>query len=200
MNVRALRPEESDLVAGWLQDERNSKWLDFGGGRRSVDAVGLRLMCQRDLHCLRVYSPAGQDRPVGIVGLSNVDRQSRTAEAWCVLGDKHVGHKDLTIRAMARLLKHGFGELALESVFAWTVEVNRGGRRLLDRLPFRFIGRRRRCHEIDGKLYDRLLFDLVAEEFRGFTEDRFERRSPGRRPAAAARAGRATARSKGSVA
>lgn len=196
MRVRALRPEEYELVGGWLREERNAKWLDFGGGRRSVDAVGLRVMCQRDLHCLRVYTPATEDRPVGIVGLSNVDRSSRTAEAWCVLGDKRLGPKDLTIRALARLLRHGFDELGLESIFAWTVETNRGGRRILGRLPFRLIGRRRRCHEIGGKLYDRLLFDLLADEFRDFDEEPLPLR-PAARDNAVKHAGRRGAKAGG---
>jgi len=170
MDVREIRPDELELVAGWLQDERNYRWLDFGAGRRTVDAVGLRIMCQRDLHWLRVFTPDDEDRAIGLVGLSNVDREYGTAEAWCVLGEKEYGPRDLTIQAVARMLEHGFETMGLGSIFAWTVEVNRGGRRLLDRLRFTYIGRRRRCHRIKGKLYDRLLFDLLAEEFDGYAE------------------------------
>jgi RimJ/RimL family protein N-acetyltransferase len=190
MNLRPIRPGEFEIVAGWLQDERNHRWLDFGGGRRTVDAVGLKVMCQRDLHWLRVFAPEDQDRPAGLVGLSNVDSEFRTAEAWCVLGEKRYGPRDLTIQAVARMLEHGFTDMALRSIFAWTVEINRGGRRLLERLHFTYIGRRRRCHMIKGKLYDRLLFDLVPEEFRGYEEVRTRRETR----AAAAAAGAATGR------
>lgn len=169
MNVRPIRPGEHGLVAAWLEDERNSQWLDFGGGRRVVDAVALKVMCQRDLHLIRVYTEEN-DRPVGLLGLSDVDRRSRTATPWCVLGDKEYGRQDLTIRAVASLLEEGFRELDLRSMFAWTVEINRGGRRLLERLNFRFIGRKRQCHKIGERLYDRLLYDLLVEEYRGYTD------------------------------
>jgi RimJ/RimL family protein N-acetyltransferase len=168
MNLRPIRPDEFGLVAGWLEDERNHRWLDFGGGRRIVDAMGLKVMCQRDLHWLRVYTPEDEDRPVALVALSNVDREFGTAEARCLLREKEYGPRDLTIQATARMLAHGFRVMELRSIFAWTVEVNRGGRRLIERLGFTYIGRRRSCHKIKGKLYDRLLFDLLAEEFQGY--------------------------------
>lgn len=180
MRVRPIASDEYELVAGWLEDERNSAWLDFGAGRRSVGAVGLKVMCQRDLHCLRVFAPDDQDRPVGIVALSNVDHEFRTAEVWAVLGEKEHGARDLTVRAVAELLDYGFTEMELQSVFAWTVEINRGARRLLDRLGFTRVGHRRRCHMIRGRFYDRLLFDLLAEEFEGFEELARHQGRPGR--------------------
>ena len=172
MHLRPIESDEFELVAGWLADKRNSVWLDFGGGRRSVGPLSLKAMCQRDLHCLRVFLPNEDDRPVGLVALSNVDHAFRTAEVWCVLGRKGYGPQDLTVRAVAALLEHGFTTMDLQAVFAWTVEGNRGSRRLLDRLGFTQVGRRRRCHAIEGELRDRLLFDMLAEEFQGFTEMR----------------------------
>jgi len=60
-----------------------------------------------------------------------------------------------------------FQELGLHSVNTWTVEHN-ASRRGAERLGFRFIGRQRQCHLIDGQPYDRLLFDLLASEHREF--------------------------------
>ncbi len=170
MNLRAIHGDEFETVAGWLQDEENSRWLDFGGGRRSVDAMGLKIMSQRSLHCLRVYGPSDAPTPVGVVGLSNVDREFGTGEVWFVLGEQEYRRRNLTVRAVSAMLDHGFRVMGLQSVFAWTVEANRGGRRVLERLNFTQVGRRRRCHRVKGQLYDRLHFDLLAEEFRSYPE------------------------------
>jgi len=172
MKLRTIRPDEFDLVAGWLSDERNARWLDFGGGRRSVDALSLKIMSQRNLHCLRVFTADDSDRAVGIVGLSNVDADFCTAEVWFVLGNKAYAKRDLTVRATTLLIGHGFRSLGLRSVFAWTLETNLGGRRILERMGFSFIGRRRRCHRTLGRLHDRLLFDLLAEEHSGYERTR----------------------------
>src|ERR1041384_1665277 len=111
------RPELIELVASWLSQEDNYKWLDFGNGVHSPTPVSLKVMTQRDLHVLRVFTPNGDDAPigaagparvarrrfrgvrasrpeaaewgVGVGGLSNVDRRFKTAGSmWAVLGVK----------------------------------------------------------------------------------------------------------------
>src|SRR5207237_8652151 len=72
-------PELIELVASWLGREENYKWLDFGNGILAPTAVSLKVMTQRDLHVLRVFTPDDSDLPVGVVGLSNVDRRFITA-------------------------------------------------------------------------------------------------------------------------
>lgn len=156
-------PALIDLVTGWLGREENNKWLDFGNGIGAPSAVALKIMTQRDLHVLRVYTADGSDLPIGVVGLSNVDRRFKSAGSlWAVLGNKRYG--GFARRAASKLLTYGFRELGLEVIGAWTVEVNVASRRALEQLRFRYIGRQRRCHWIDGQPHDRLLYDLLATE------------------------------------
>ena len=159
------KPDLIQLAAQWLGREENYKWLDFGEGARALNPISLRIMTQRDLHVLRVFTPDDRDLPIGIVALSDIRRQSKTAgSVWAVLGRKrYAGH---VVRAVSKLLTFGFGELGLEAVSAWTVETNVWSRRLLERLKFRYVGRQRRRHWIDGRPYDRLLYDLLAREHR----------------------------------
>jgi RimJ/RimL family protein N-acetyltransferase len=158
-------PELIELAANWLSHQDNYKWLDFGNGVASPTPITLKVMTQRDLHVLRVFTPNGSDLPIGVVGLSNVDRRFKTASSmWAVLGRKRYG--GFAPRAASKLLTLAFTELGLESVGAWTVEINVPARRGLEQLGFQYIGRQRRCHWIDGRPYDRLLYDLLATEHR----------------------------------
>src|SRR2546430_13842292 len=110
--------ELTELVANWLSQEGNCKWLDFGNGVHSPSAVSLKVMTQRDLHVLRVFTPHDSDLPIGVVGLSNVDRRFKTAGSmWAVLGQKRYG--GYGARAGAKLVTLGFTGLGLESVGAW---------------------------------------------------------------------------------
>lgn len=155
-------PEVLELAAAWLAKEENYKWLDFGNGVQRVSPITLRIMTQRDMHVVRIYTSDPGDVPAGIVGLSNVDRHFRTAAVWAVLGNKRYG--GCTTEAVGRMVTYGFTTLGLHAINAWTLEINVGGRRILERLNFRFIGRLRQCHYIDGRPYDRLLFDILATE------------------------------------
>jgi RimJ/RimL family protein N-acetyltransferase len=187
-------PELIELAARWLGREENYKWLDFGEGAHPLSAVSLKIMTQRDLHVLRLFTPDDSDLPIGIVALSDVRRQSKTAGSlWVVLGRKR--YAGCVCRAASQLLTLGFAELGLEAVSAWIVEHNVASRRVLEQLNFRYAGRQRRRHWIDGRPYDRLLYDLLATEHREIpdthvhlassTGTRRPRRSPGPQPGSA---------------
>jgi len=160
--------ERIELAAGWLSEPDNYKWLDFGNGIQKVSPVTLKIMTQRDLHVFRLYTADEGDLPVGIVGLSNVDRNFKTGSLWAVLGRKRYGGG--TSLACSKMLTVAFTELGLRSVNAWTVEINVAAQRVLERLHFRSIGRLRQCHVIDGQAYDRLLFDMLASEHQEIPE------------------------------
>lgn len=151
-----------ELVASWLAKPENYQWLDFGNGVQMVTAVMLKIMIQREIQVIRAYSVDHDDAPVGVVGLANVDRRFKTASLWAVLGEKRYG--GCTTEACREMLTLGFTELGLQAVNAWTLETNRAAQRVVERLHFTYIGRQRQSHCVDGRRYDRLLYDLLASE------------------------------------
>jgi RimJ/RimL family protein N-acetyltransferase len=161
-----------ELAASWLGNPENYKWLDFGNGVQRVTAVTLKIMSQRDIHVFRVFTADDGEVPIGVVGLTNVDRNFKTGSLWAVLGNKRYGGS--TTEACARMLTLGFTELGLEAINAWTLETNRPAQRVLERLHFKYIGRQRRCHWIDGRPLDRLLFDQLATEHQDVSHAGFE--------------------------
>lgn len=157
-------PELIGAVASWLADPANYQWLDFGNGVQNPSATTLRIMTQKDIHVLRAFTADDGDLPIGVVGLSNVDRNFRTAMIWIVLGEKRFSAKGYALRAASKMLTLAFSELDLNVVQAWTVECNHSSARIIRRLNFQPIGKQRQCHYIDGRVYDRLWFDLLAPE------------------------------------
>jgi RimJ/RimL family protein N-acetyltransferase len=149
------------LASRWLSEENNWKWLDFKGQEPTPALV--KIMTQLSTNLLRVFTADDDVTPIGIVGLTDIHRQFKTASVWVVLGEKSHVRQGYSTRAYSKLLTLGFQELGLEAITSWAVEHNPSveiGRRA----NFRFIGRQRRCHWVDGKPYDRLLFDLLASE------------------------------------
>jgi RimJ/RimL family protein N-acetyltransferase len=171
-------PEDFELVAGWLARKENYQWLDFGNGHQTLTPALLKIMSQRDSHLMRVYTLPGTDTPIGIVGLSNLDRSCGTATLWTIAGEKSFHSRGYASIASSKLLSIAFRELGLRAVNAWVVDRN-PSLRGVERMGFRFIGRQRQCHCIDGRPYDRLLFDLLAEEHRELEVGRRrDRRAP----------------------
>src|SRR5438093_9502549 len=136
-------PERIELVADWLGKAQNYTWLDFGDGVKRVTPVTLRIMSQRDIHVFRIYTAGDEDAPAGVVGLTNVDRNFKTASLWAVLGNKRYGGH--TTEACHHMLTLAFTELGLEAVNAWTVEINIPAQRGLEQPHPRCPGPQRQC-------------------------------------------------------
>ena len=175
-------PEILELVTGWLAQKGNYQWLDFGNGRQIVTPPLLKIMAQRDTHFLRAYTRDSDQRPIGIVGLNAVDRVFRTGTLWAVAGEKSFSKRGYVSLATSKFLTLAFRDLGLHVVNTWIVDRNPSVRSL-ERLNFRFIGRQRQCHTIDGRPYDRLLFDLLASEHRELDEERWHRMERSRQEA-----------------
>lgn len=158
-------PDLLRLVAGWMSSRENYQWLDFGNGRQILSPEWLKIATQRDTEVLRVFTGDDDRTPVGVVGLTNVDRAFKTARIWIVAGDKSFRARGHATRAARRLLTLGFRDLGLGAINTWIVESNPSAR-LAGRLNFKLIGRQRQCHYIEGRALDRLWFDLLASEHR----------------------------------
>ena len=163
--VRPLEINDLDLVAGWLALEENYQWLDFGSGLQQLSPVSLAAMVKRDIHDILVFGEDGKTVPVGLVALSDIATNFGSGTLWYVLGDKSYGGKGYTSQAVAAMLERAFGTLGLVSVYAWTVSNNIGSARILEKHGFQRIGVQRQCHRIGETQYDRLSFDLLAEEY-----------------------------------
>ncbi|WP_447985658.1 GNAT family N-acetyltransferase [Nitrospira sp. Nam74] len=164
LNLRPLESSDIGLVAGWLSQSENYQWLDFGNGVQILSPALLKLMRQNEKHCLRLYSVTGREHAVELVALS-IDKCFKTALLWYVLGDKTVARHGHTTKAVYKLLGTAFKQLSLQAISAWAVEANHPSIRVLEKNGVRYIGKLRSCHIIGVIPMDRLLFDLVSEEY-----------------------------------
>ena len=167
MKLRPIDPSEIDLVARWLSQKDNCRWLDFGNGVQTLSPVAIKVMMQRDIHLMRIFTSDSESTPIGLVALSNIDRKFKTATMWCVLGNKNHAGQGYSTRAVSEILTLGFKDLGLQAINAWAVDQNTSSVRMIRRNHFCFIGVQRRCHYMDGRPHDRLLFDILASEHTG---------------------------------
>jgi len=158
-------PQLVEQAAGWLGDPDNARWVARSGVAAGlVSPAILRLQSQRADRVIRVFTEDADERPIGVVGLEDVDRAYGTATIWTVLGNKTYTGQGYATRAVSRLLTLGFTGLGLQGINTWAVDRNEASLRVIRRLRFRFVGRLRSCHTIEGVRCDRLLFDLLASE------------------------------------
>lgn len=166
VTLRSLSPDKLPLVASWLARPDIHRWLDFSAGRQVLAEPALAAMARSPHHRLYLFSPAGVPEAIGLVGLSDLAPNFKTGVLWYVLGNPYFARQGWTTRAVSAVLGLAFGELGLQAVRAWAVECNRPSIRILELNNFRLAGRLRAHHCLDGRNYDRILFDLLAHEYR----------------------------------
>ena len=166
MELLPIDEDTLGLVVAWLAAPENHKWLDFGMGRQIVPAPMLKLMAAHKHNCLRLFAPEPDQRPIGVVALSDIS-QFRTATLWYLLGNRDYQGRGLTTLAVSKILDIGFQQLELNAVQAWTAASNKGSQRVLLKNGFQPAGRFRQAHVVDGVAEDRLLFDLQAADRTG---------------------------------
>ncbi len=154
------------LVSRWLADGEDHPWLHLGGSEQRLSAGNMRRMIDDEAHIVRVFTSDEAGVPIGLVALSSVNPDFRTAVLWAFLADR--GHEPGSYlrRAASAMLTLGFSEHGLECINAWTLEGNQDSLRVLQELNFRPIGRERRAESKDGRDFDKLLFELMAAEHR----------------------------------
>lgn len=105
------------------------------------------------------------DRPVGNVGLHDIDFHSGTAEVGIVIGERSVWGRGYATEALSLLLDYAFTVLGLNHVWLRYTAMNERARQVYDRVGFREAGQLREAVRVGQRRYDVVFMDLLAREF-----------------------------------
>ena len=163
--IRALRPDDAPELAALYGANRD--FLAPFEPRRPEDfftADGQRDRLARQLADeTHPFAILDGEEIAGTINLFNIVRgalESGTIGYWV---DQRRNGRGIATRAVAEILTHAFGELALHRVEAATLVDNVPSQRVLEKNGFDRIGLARRFLRIDDERRDFLLFQRVAD-------------------------------------
>ena len=96
----------------------------------------------------------------------NINNINRTATLGIFIGNKKYRSKGYGTEAIKLILDYGFNYLNLNNIKLDLVEFNLRALSCYKKCGFKEYGRRRRCKFIDGKYYDIIEMDILADEFK----------------------------------
>jgi RimJ/RimL family protein N-acetyltransferase len=165
VTIREINQDDIKTIKPWLIDKDNAQWLDpfFQNETLRDEQIALFLM-RRDK---KNYLALCDDIPVGIVGFNDIDLVNRSAHNWVLMGNREFRKKGLMTTALILALKRIFDELDLNSINIWIVDGNISIK-TAENVRYKYYGRQRECHLINGVLRDRLHLDMVRTEFEEF--------------------------------
>jgi hypothetical protein len=162
---RALTPETASKINSLLSGQSSRGLLDFGRGRDAPSARELLYMANSKSHFIRTVHDNVSNRFEGVIGIMDIDNFHGVAVIWgarpLLLRPRCSDASNIT-RSACRWV---FQNTPVQCIQAWSIEFNRPSIRAMTRAGFIETGRHRSAHIYNGKRYDRILFDLTADEF-----------------------------------
>lgn len=176
VELRRHRRENYGLYARWYGDHEIwhlTSWASAPLGPRAVERLfDDRALSPTDesfaIHLL------GQEEPIGVVSLTNIDGSKGSAELSVIVGHPEDRHRGYGAEAIDLLVGYGFEELGLRSVGLSVFEFNEGATSTYEKLGFRREGRIRDAVRRDGKYHDAILMRITISD----RESRQGSRSP----------------------
>jgi RimJ/RimL family protein N-acetyltransferase len=165
INISIHLAEEStqfQLIESWLSEPRVWKYLGppFTDGAYKKSAIAFASKSGRN----KFYIVHIDDKPVGLVGLSDICNVNKRANCWYVLGDTSFSGLGVIKTACGLVVKKAFEELGLHTLYAWAVSINPASVRILESNGFKPAGRQREGFNFEDKFVDILWFDQLASE------------------------------------
>ncbi|MDH4202565.1 MAG: GNAT family N-acetyltransferase [Phycisphaerae bacterium] len=103
--------------------------------------------------------------PIGITGLIDIDRRNKTAQCYCVIGEKDFWGKGLGTEIHSVLFQWGFETLGIDKIWAHIRTNNPAIFRVVEKLGFQIEGTLRQDAIVDGQRIDLYHIGLLRSEF-----------------------------------
>ena len=108
----------------------------------------------------------GEDEPVGVVSLANINQANLAADLSVIVGDEKDRDRGLGTEAIRILLEYAFEDLGLNRVGLSVFEFNETAIHAYEKLGFKREGRLRKAIWRDGEFHDAILMSVLARDWR----------------------------------
>lgn len=159
--------EDVEIFTQWLNDFETTDYLGRSGLLTTIDSERKYLAENSNPEATFVIVTLENDKMIGTVSLENINTINRTATLGIFIGDKEYRNKGLGTEAIQLILEYGFRYLNLHNIKLDLMEFNERALKCYQKCGFKEYGRRRKCKFINGKYYDSISMDILAEEFNG---------------------------------
>lgn len=162
-NLRATHLDDVLPYTQFLSDPQISVWLD-DTAQRPMSTGRVQALLLQEAWCLWAIDIDGS--LVGVSSLYEPDAARGTASLSIVIGDRRFWGRGLGTAVVRRVLAHGFETLGLRKINSDVLEPNAAALKLHSRIGFQEEGRLRQDAWRQGRWVDRVLFSLLADEYR----------------------------------
>lgn len=167
--LRAAEREDIPLFVRWFNDYRMSRTLAVRAplSHPSEEAWFDRIVAdQGKTGYFFVACLLADDRPIGTIGLFDLDQVNGGAGLGISIGDAEDRGRGLGTDMLRALVAFGFGSLRLERIWLDVYDFNPRARRVYERIGFVHEGTLRHAIWREGRFVDVHRMSILADEWR----------------------------------
>ena len=157
--------EDAEIFTEWLNDFETTDYLGRSGIITTLDAEKKYLEENNSPEASFVIVTIDDDKMIGTISLECINHTNRCATLGVFIGNKNYRGEGYGTEAIKLILEYGFKYLNLKNVKLNLMEFNERALKCYKKCGFKEYGRRRKCKFVNGKYYDSIEMDILAEEF-----------------------------------
>lgn len=158
--------EEIEKFTEWLNDFQTTDYIGRSAFITTLEGEKKYFEENIDKNYNFFIVTLDNDKLIGTVSLENYDGINRIATLGIFIGDKEYRSQGYGTEAIKLILDYGFNYLNLNNIKLDLMSFNERALKCYQKCGFKEYGRRRKCKFINGKYYDNIEMDILAEEFK----------------------------------
>ena len=159
--------EDVEKFTEWLNDFETTDYTGRSGILTTLDGERKYLEENSNPEATFVIVTLEDNKMIGTVSLEDINWINRTATLGIFIGDKEFRSKGYGTEAIRLILEYGFKYMNLYNIKLDLMEFNERALKCYEKCGFKEYGRRRKCKFVNGKYYDSISMDILADEFTG---------------------------------
>ena len=159
--------EDAEKFTEWLNDFQTTDYL--GRSNKIMTLEAEKKYLEEDINSEAMFAIITLDdnKLIGAISLEKIDHINRRATLGIFIGDKDYRNNGYGTEAIRLILEYGFKYLNLNNIKLDLMSFNERALACYKKCGFKEYGRRRNSAFVNGKYYDTISMDILAEEFEG---------------------------------
>jgi len=163
-----LNPIKTDDVETMIKFMNNESIRVLARSRRdSMNETNTKSMIedmQKNEEVFIIFNKLNNEK-IGYALIMDRDEYNREAMLGLSIEDKENRGKGFGKETIKLLLKHGFINLNLESMYLGVYSHNEYAIKVYEKVGFKYVGRRRNAKIIGNRKYDEIIMDMISDEY-----------------------------------
>ena len=159
--------EDVEQFTEWLNDFETTDYLGRSGILITLEGEKKYLEENSSPEATFVIVTLEDNKMIGTVSLESINWLNRTATLGVFIGDKDYRSKGYGTEAIRLLLDYGFNYMNLHNIYLNLMSFNIRAQKCYKKCGFKETGRIRESRFINGRYYDVITMDILANEFQG---------------------------------